>query len=202
MLQQPEPRNVHAPKESADWLRALEYTTRAVEQPHRTLARVLDDLAREHGERIAVIGEDTTLSFAGLASLTHRYARWALQNGVSKGDCVALLMPNHPHYLAIWAGVSQVGGVVALLNTNLQGAGLAHCLRIVSPKHVIVAQASVSKYEAALIDHPLEARFWIHGAGHPAADRIDDAIALLPDAPLGEREAPPVTLSDLSLIHI
>ena len=39
--------------------------------------------------------------------------------GIAKGDAVCLLMPNRPEYMAIWLGDHAVGGVVALLNTNL-----------------------------------------------------------------------------------
>ena len=48
-------------------------------------------------------------------------------------------MPNRPEYLAIWLGITRVGGVVALLNTNLRGRSLAHCIDIVAPAHLIVA---------------------------------------------------------------
>ena len=48
-------------------------------------------------------------------------------------------MPNRPEFMAIWLGITKVGGVVALLNTNLAGASLAHCIDIVAPKHLIVA---------------------------------------------------------------
>ena len=62
-----------------------------------------------------------------------------MANGVEKGDVVCLMMPNRPEYAAIWLGIARAGGVVALLNTNLAGAALAHCVNIVRPKHVIVA---------------------------------------------------------------
>ena len=48
-------------------------------------------------------------------------------------------MPNRPEYLAIWLGIAQIGGVVALLNTNLTGAALAHCIAIAAPAHIVVA---------------------------------------------------------------
>ena len=35
---------------------------------------------------------------------------------------VCLLMPNRPEYMAIWLGLTRVGGVVALINTQLRGA--------------------------------------------------------------------------------
>ena len=49
------------------------------------------------------------------------------------------MMPNRPEYMAIWLGITGVGGVVALINTNLRGPALAHCIDIVAPKHLIVA---------------------------------------------------------------
>ena len=48
-------------------------------------------------------------------------------------------MGNRPEYLAIWLGITSVGGVVSLLNTNLLGPSLAHCINVVSPTHLIVA---------------------------------------------------------------
>ena len=50
-----------------------------------------------------------------------RYARWALDQGLAKGETVCLMMPNRPEYLAIWLGLTRVGVVVALINTNLRG---------------------------------------------------------------------------------
>ena len=57
-----------------------------------------------------------------------RAGRWS---SASPGDVVCLLMPNRPEYLAIWLGFARVGGIVALINTNLRGEALAHCLDIV-----------------------------------------------------------------------
>ena len=69
----------------------------------------------------------------------HEPLHWARANGLAKGDTVCLLMPNRPEYMAIWLGITSAGGVVALVNTNLTGPSLAHCINIVEPEHVIVA---------------------------------------------------------------
>ena len=58
---------------------------------------------------------------------------------LAKGETVCLMMPNRPEYMAIWLGITSVGGVVSLINTQLRGPSLAHCIDIVAPKHVIVA---------------------------------------------------------------
>ena len=77
---------------------------------------------------------DLTLSYRALAARANRYARWALAQGLAKGETVGLLMPNRPDYMAAWLGISRIGGVVALLNTNLTGQALAHCIDIVAPR--------------------------------------------------------------------
>ena len=38
-----------------------------------------------------------------------RYARWALEQGLAKGETVCLMMPNRPEYMAIWLGLTSVG---------------------------------------------------------------------------------------------
>ena len=86
--------------------------------------------ARASATRPALIGPQETFSHAGLAARANRYARWALAQGIEKGDTVCLLMPNRPDYLAIWLGITRIGGVVALINTNLTGEALAHCITV------------------------------------------------------------------------
>ena len=47
---------------------------------------------------------------------------------VAKGDAVALLMENRVEYVAVWLGLSRLGAVPALINTNLRLDSLAHCI--------------------------------------------------------------------------
>ena len=73
-------------------------------------------------------------------------------------------MPNRPEYLAIWLGLTSVGVVVALINTGLRGASLAHCLDVATPKHVIVAaricRCDFARSSAKLASRP---KVWSHG---------------------------------------
>ena len=52
----------------------------------------------------------------------NRYACWALASGTKPDDTVSLLMPTRTDYVAAWLGISQVGGVAALINTKLAGS--------------------------------------------------------------------------------
>src|SRR5439155_5798745 len=120
-------------------LRTLKMTTPIAKNPTRIFPSVVDELADKFGDAPALLSDRERLSYRELAARSNRYARWARAQAIGKGDTVCLMMPNRPEYLALWLGVTRVGGVVALLNTNLTGAALAHCINVVSPKHVIVA---------------------------------------------------------------
>ena len=99
-----------------------------------------DDFERavdEHGVRVAFRFEGRLMTYAAFDALANRYAHWALQRGLKAGDVVALMMENRPDYVAAWVGLSKVGVVAALVNTNLEGEGLAYSLNIVGTKKII-----------------------------------------------------------------
>ncbi|MFE1601219.1 long-chain-acyl-CoA synthetase [Methylobacterium sp. ID0610] len=174
------------------WLGALERTSRIGAQPWRTLPRVVDDLGLAHGEAPALIGEHGSLSHAGLAERARRYARWGLAEGIRAGETVALLMPNGPDYMAAWLGLSRIGARVALLNTNLTGASLAHCIAEATPRHLIVGERFASSCTAAAP----------HLAERPRLVWAGDLAAMLADhdgAAFAEGEERGVTLADTAL---
>jgi fatty-acyl-CoA synthase len=181
------------------WLRALAATSELGEHSPTTLPALVEKRAAHNGDAVAVIGEGRQLSYRQFASLSNRYARWAMFEGVRIGDVVGLLMRNSPEYLAVWLGITRVGGVVALLNTNLVGASLAHCINAVSPKHMIVDPALLSAYRSAE-DHPLpRCKLWILG-GAQSGGHMDAAIHRYPGSRLREWERRPVTLSHKALL--
>jgi fatty-acyl-CoA synthase len=52
--------------------------------------------------------------------------------------------------VALWLGLSRVGVVTALLNTNLTGERLAHCVREASPRAWIVGPELIEETRSAL----------------------------------------------------
>ena len=124
---------------SRAWLRALEMTAHIEDAPARTLPVVVDELGARFADAPALIGQGESFSHAQLAARMNRYARWALEKGIGKGDCVALLLPNRPDYLAAWLGLTRIGAVVALINTNLRGQALAHAIAAAKPRLLIAA---------------------------------------------------------------
>ena len=132
------------------WVRALEMTAPIAQNPARTLPVLIDSLAERFGTAPALLSRNENLTYRGLADRSNRYAEWALRQGLSFGDVVCLLMPNCPEYVAIWLGITRVGGMVSLLNTNLVGDSLAHAINIVEPKHVIVGATLVEAFASVV----------------------------------------------------
>ena len=85
-------------------------------------------------------------------------------------------MPNCPDYIAIWLGITRVGGIVSLLNTNLVGDSLAHAINIVEPKHIIVSAALVEAFAAVVPKLSPEIQSWAHGENSHGFSRIDREI--------------------------
>jgi fatty-acyl-CoA synthase len=135
--------------------------------------------------RQALSFEGRTLSYGEMDALANRYAHWALDAGLHRGDVVALLMPNRLEYLPIWFGLSKVGVVTALINNQLAGDALAHCLNTAAASHCLVDEETAPALEAARprLDHALQT--WTlgesHGDQHDLAQSLKSCSALRPD---------------------
>jgi fatty-acyl-CoA synthase len=181
------------------WLRALELTAPIAHNPTRTFPIVIEELAGRFGDAPALVSDAGTLSFRALLDRSNRYARWAWVHGIGKGDAVCLLMPNRPEYMAVWCGIGRAGGVVALLNTHLVGASLAHCIDAVAPRHIIVASDLLDAFRSAAPHLSSDAIVWSHGDGGSGLPDIAVAIEELAGDRLDAAELPEVTVDDRAL---
>lgn len=179
-------------------LRALSRVSPIARNPGRVWPDTAGELAVRYGDRPALLSDRETLTYADYHRRGNRYARWAMANGVAKGDTVALLMPNRPEYLAVWLGIARAGGATALLNTNLTGPSLAHCIDIVRPRHVIVAGDLAGAFETARPHLTTDALIWSHGEGGPG-ERLDLALAAIPDGDIPADQRPALTIEDKCL---
>jgi fatty-acyl-CoA synthase len=181
------------------WSRALEMTAPIGRNRDRVFSTVVEEASVRFGDTPALLSDRESLTYRALAERANRYARWALGHGLEKGEVVCLLMPNRPEYIAIWLGITSVGAVVALLNTNLSGPSLAHCIEIVSPKHVIVAAGFADPLATALPHLTAAPKIWIHGASDASFQRIDLDIEQHSAERLTRAERRPLTVEDRAL---
>ena len=181
------------------WLRALELTAPIARNRHRILSTVIEERAAQLGDTPALLSDRECMTYGELSQRINRYARWALEQGIGQGKVVGLLMANRPEYLAVWLGITSVGGVVSLLNTNLTGPSLAHCINVVTPKHLIVASEFAGQLAAALPLFSVLPTVWLHGNEPSPWRRIDLEIEAQTGEALSEREKRQTTIEERAL---
>src|SRR5215467_16037602 len=169
-------------------LRTLKVTTPIAKHPARVFPAVIEDLAVRYGDAPALLSDRECFSYRELGERSNRYARWALAQGLGKGETICLLMPNRPEFMALWLGVTRIGGVVALVNTHLTGPALAYCIDVVHPRHIVVADVLLAQCTTARADSTSEAKLWIHGEANNNLPRIDSEVDDLPGDRLADAE--------------
>ena len=103
---------------------------------------------------LAIAFEDRRVSWRELDVASDRYARWFLNEGLSSGDVVAVVMDNRPEFLMLFTALSRIGAVAALINTQLRGPGLEHAISISRAKLVICGSEHAATVLEATNDLP------------------------------------------------
>ena len=96
------------------------------EMPNRTFGDVIHAHADATPDKTAIIFEGRHISYREFDALIDGFAGWALDQGITPGTCVAIMLDNSPDYLAAWLGLNRIGAVGALLNTDIKGVALEH----------------------------------------------------------------------------
>ena len=160
----------------------------------RSIVDIVEEQARKRPGNVAIFYLGQRWTYAEMNARANRYAHWALSQGIGRGDCVALLMENRPDYICAWLGLFKAGAQVALINTNLMGAALAHSIAISGAKHAIVGAELAENFGAA----PFETApaLWIEGDG----GNLTEALAQAWDAPPGHQARAGITLKERAFL--
>src|SRR6185503_9375945 len=118
----------------------------------------LQDAVETWRERTALTFEGRSVTYGEMDAIANRFAHWGKGLNLRRGQTVALFMPNRLEYFCVWYGLSKIGVVTALINSQLSGLALAHCLSISGASHVIVDAETSPTFEAArsLLDRKLQ----------------------------------------------
>lgn len=76
-----------------------------------------------------IVTQDQEVTWKEFQTLSYKISNMLASKGVKKGEAVALFMENDILYLACVIGITRLGAVAGLLNTNLVGTQLIHCVR-------------------------------------------------------------------------
>jgi citronellyl-CoA synthetase len=78
----------------------------------------------------AVIFEGQSRTWSELNEHANQYAAALTAQGLIPGDTVSVVMQNRIEFLTTIIALNKIGAIGALLNTNLTGRPLIHCIRI------------------------------------------------------------------------
>jgi long-chain acyl-CoA synthetase len=92
------------------------------------LSVLLEDSARKHPDRDAVVLGQTRLSYARVNAAANQVANLLVERGIQPGDKVALSCPNLPFFPIVYYGILKAGAVVVPLNVLLKGREVTYHL--------------------------------------------------------------------------
>lgn len=116
------------------------------------IADELERLVDKYGDNLAFIEDDKEITYDDMETYANRVAAWAQAEGCHVGDTVAVFARNRAEYVGLWFGLSKAGVIPALLNYQLTGPALAHCLNISDSKILIMDHEMANQWEAAKED--------------------------------------------------
>ena len=91
----------------------------------------------KHKDKVAILYEEEIWTFQDLENYSNAVANYFRNEGYTYGDTVAIVLENSPEYVGLWLGMAKIGVCAALINTNLRGDALLHCVTVSDAKAVV-----------------------------------------------------------------
>jgi len=115
----------------------------------RSLGHLLEEAATEHGDRPLFIFEGETASFREIDRRVNRVANGLRGLGVSKGDRVAVMLPNGFEFPVTWLAVAKLGAVMVPVNINYREHDLTYILSDSQAETIVIRDQYLPVLEAA-----------------------------------------------------
>lgn len=154
-------------------LRILRYIKKHDPDAEITVADRLEEAVDKYVDNIALIDDDRVITFTQMEAEANRYAHWAQTNGIGRGDVVAVLMESRPEYVFACFGLNKVGAIAALINTNLTGGPLAHCVNISEARNIVLGAELADKLATGADQFNNSPRIWATGGEVQGSENLD-----------------------------
>ena len=132
----------------------------------------------------ALLFEDAAFSYCEFDAAANRYARWAQELGLGRGDVVALFMENRPEFIIAWFGLAKIGVTIALINTHLAHHALAHCIDVAAPKHLVLGAELAEAWASAAGQCKAKPKVWTTGGLIQGTEDLDRVLAAQDASPV------------------
>jgi len=103
--------------------------------------------AIKYADNPALLFESEKYTYKEFNEHANRVANFFLAQGTKRGDVVVVLLDNRPDLLFCIAGLGKIGAIASLINPNLRGAVLEHCVTIEPASSYIIDETLVDAFE-------------------------------------------------------
>jgi fatty-acyl-CoA synthase len=102
------------------------------------MADRIEECAADSADRVFIYYGDRRYTYAEVNAKANQYARALQSLGLKCGDACAMAVENRPEFFFVLWAMAKLGVTASLINTNITGKALAHCLSITSAKAALV----------------------------------------------------------------
>jgi fatty-acyl-CoA synthase len=127
-------------------------------------------------DNVFIVFEGEEITYAAFDRRANQWAHWGLSVGLRPGDAVALFMGNKPDYIAFWAGMAKIAVRTALINYNLTGPGLAHCITIAKARALVMDADLAPAFDTIRESVALDLGAWTLGAAAGGGAQLDPIL--------------------------
>jgi acyl-CoA synthetase (AMP-forming)/AMP-acid ligase II len=89
------------------------------------VGKYLERQAQQRPDKVALICNEVTLTFAEINLKANRLANWLLDQGVKKGDRAVMLLPNCAEFAVVYFALMKIGVIAVILDFRLSPAEMA-----------------------------------------------------------------------------
>jgi long-chain acyl-CoA synthetase len=162
----------------------LELFRPALPYPSCAYADMLARTAARCAERVAVVCQEVNLTYRELDALVNACANALLEQGIRKGETVALLMTNRPEYVIAWFALARIGALLSPLNPSYKEREVAYQLSNCDAVAVVVQREMLPLVQAVREETPLlRMVICVSGERRPVAAGVLEFSDLLRDYP-------------------
>lgn len=111
------------------YIRVLLFIKRQ-ERKNLNIGDIFESNVARQPDKLAIVSESQQWTFRQVNEHSNRVANVFHSHGYKKGDVVGLLLENRAEFVATWLGLSKIGVITPLINTNLRGASLQHSITV------------------------------------------------------------------------
>jgi benzoate-CoA ligase family protein len=105
--------------------------------------------AREHPEKIAILGTERQVTYGALESEVNRGGQALRDSGCRPGDRVLIVLPDSFEFVACFFGAAKIGAIAVPVNPMARAADYRHYLANSGAKFAVVHASSVGEFAAA-----------------------------------------------------